>query len=40
VGWGGVDWIGLAQIGTSYEPLGSRECWETVKWLHNWRPLE
>jgi hypothetical protein len=23
-----------------YEPLGSIKCWETIKWLHNWWPLE
>jgi hypothetical protein len=23
-----------------YEPSGSIKCWETIKWLHNWWPLE
>jgi hypothetical protein len=22
------------------EPSGSIECWKTIKWLHNWWPLE
>jgi hypothetical protein len=22
------------------EPLGSIKCWETIKWLHRWWPLE
>jgi hypothetical protein len=41
VGWGDVDWIGLAQEQVesscefSIEPLGSTKCWETIKW-----PLE
>jgi hypothetical protein len=37
VGWGDVDWIGLAQDRKScrarefgIEPLGSIKCWETV----------
>jgi hypothetical protein len=43
VGWGDVDWLGLAQdryrlessceFGT--EPTGSVKCWETIEW-----PLE
>jgi hypothetical protein len=47
IGWGGVDWIGLAQdrdkwssCECGYEPSGSIKCWETIKWLHNWWPLE
>jgi hypothetical protein len=35
VGWGEVDWIGLAQD-SSYEfdiePSGSMKCWETIEW--------
>jgi hypothetical protein len=37
IGWGGVDWIVLAQ---DREPSGSIKCWETIEWLHNWRPLD
>jgi hypothetical protein len=44
IGWGGVGWICLAQVESScecgYEPSGSIKCWETIKWLHNWWPLE
>jgi hypothetical protein len=44
VGWGDVDWIGLAQVESScefgIEPSGSIKCWETIKWLHNWWPFE
>jgi hypothetical protein len=44
VGWGDVDWIGLAQDRDRWralvnsemnEPSGSIKCWETIKW-----PLE
>jgi hypothetical protein len=37
VGWGGVDWIGLAH---GNELSGSIKCWETIEWLHNWWPLD
>jgi hypothetical protein len=48
IGWGGVDWIGLAQdrdklessCECGHERSGSIECWETIKWLHYWWPLE
>jgi hypothetical protein len=44
VGWGDVDWIGLAQVESSCEcgnePSGFLKCWETIKWLHNWWPLK
>jgi hypothetical protein len=47
IGWGGVDCIRLAQnrdkwraCECGYEPSGSIKCWETIKWLHNWWPLE
>jgi hypothetical protein len=48
IGWGGVDWIGQAQdrdkckssCECGYEPSGSVNCWETIKWLHNLSPLE
>jgi hypothetical protein len=40
IGWGGVDWIGLAQDRDKwrarecgYESSGSIKCWETIKWL-------
>jgi hypothetical protein len=41
MGWGVVDWIGLAQDRNrwraieSIEPSGSMKCWETIEW-----PLE
>jgi hypothetical protein len=39
IGWGGVDWIGLAQdrdklessCECGYEPSGSVKCWKTIK---------
>jgi hypothetical protein len=35
VGWGNVDWIGLAQVKNScefgIEPSGSIKCWETIE---------
>jgi hypothetical protein len=48
IGWGGVDWIGLAQDRAKVEsssecgnkPSGSMKCWETIGWLHNWWNLE
>jgi hypothetical protein len=45
VGWGDVDWIGLAEDRNRWrafciEPTGSMKCWETIEWLHNWWPLE
>jgi hypothetical protein len=47
IGWGGVDWIGLAQDRDKwrarecgYEPSGSIKCGETIKWLHNLWPLK
>jgi hypothetical protein len=49
VGWGDVDWNGLAQDRDRWresscefgnEPLGSKKCWETIERLHNWWPLE
>jgi hypothetical protein len=43
IGWGDVDWIGLAQdIGScecDNEPLGFIKCCEVLEWLHNWWPL-
>jgi hypothetical protein len=38
VGWGDVDWIGLAQDRNRWrgkfgiEPSGSIKCWETIEW--------
>jgi hypothetical protein len=40
VGWGDVDWIGLAQDRDRWEsscefgiePSGSMKCWETIEW--------
>jgi hypothetical protein len=48
VGWGDVDWIGLAQdrnrwraiVNSVIEPLGSMKCWETIEWPNNRWPLE
>jgi hypothetical protein len=48
IGWGGVEWIGLAQdkgqmescCECGNEPSGSIDCGETVKLLHNSWPLE
>jgi hypothetical protein len=46
-GWGDVDWIGLAQDRNRWRAVvnavmnrGSIKCWETIKWLHIWWPLE
>jgi hypothetical protein len=42
--WTGLVWL---RIGTSgdflwmrYEPSGSIKCWDIIKWLHDWWPLE
>jgi hypothetical protein len=44
VGWGDVDWIGLAHYTDSCEcgnePSVSIKYWEVHEWLHNWWPLE
>jgi hypothetical protein len=47
VGWGDVNWIGLAQEGQvesscefGIELFGSIKCWETIEWHNNWWPLE
>jgi hypothetical protein len=48
VGWGGVDWIGLAQDRDKWRALVnpvmnlrvSIKYWETIEWLRNWLPLE
>jgi hypothetical protein len=47
VGWGDVDWIGLAQdrnrwraLVNSVEPSGFVKFWETIECPDNWGPLE
>jgi hypothetical protein len=48
MGWGDVDWIGLAKdrnrwralINFVMNPRVSIKCWETIEWRHNWWPLE
>jgi hypothetical protein len=48
VGWGDVDWFGLAQdrnrwrapVDSVMNLLGSKTYWETINWPHNWLPLE
>jgi hypothetical protein len=42
MGWGGVEWIGLAQDRNRFGigPSGSMKCWETIEWLLRWCPLE
>jgi hypothetical protein len=48
VGWGDVDWIGLAQDRDRWRALVNAvmnlrlhvNCWETIEWLHNWWLLE
>jgi hypothetical protein len=48
VGWGDVDWIGLAQDRNRWRALvnsvmnlrGSVKFWETIEWLHSWWLLE
>jgi hypothetical protein len=42
--WTGLVWPRIGQVESSCEfgneLLGSTKCWETVKCLHNWWPLE
>jgi hypothetical protein len=48
IGWGGVDWICVAQNRDKWRALVSAvknlrvsiKCWETIEWLHNLLPLE
>jgi hypothetical protein len=48
VGYGDVDWIGLAQdrdrrrarVNSVFEPSGSMKYQETIEWLNIWWPLE
>jgi hypothetical protein len=45
VGWGGLDWIDLAQDRDQWRALvntvmnlgSSKKCWEIVEYLRNWR---
>jgi hypothetical protein len=42
IGWGGMDWIDLAQDREGScehgdEPSGSLKFWEIPEWLHNWQ---
>jgi hypothetical protein len=47
IGWGGMDWIGLAQDSHKWravcelrdEGLGSIKFWETIEEFHSWWPL-
>jgi hypothetical protein len=39
VGWGDVDWIGLAQDRNKWRVLVNsvlNQCWEIIEWPHNW----
>jgi hypothetical protein len=48
LGWGYVDWIGLAQDRNWWKALVnfvmdlrvSKKCWETMEWAHNWWHFE
>jgi hypothetical protein len=46
IGWGSVDWIGLAQDRDKWRALVNAvmnlgvPCWKSIKWLHNWWPFE
>jgi hypothetical protein len=33
-------WVDNIKMDLGYEPSGSIKCWETIKRLHNWWPLE
>jgi hypothetical protein len=44
IGWGGVDWLGLARVESFCERFselsGVIKCWETMEWLYNWWAFE
>jgi hypothetical protein len=48
VGWGDVDWIGLAQDRNRWRALVNSmmnlrspiKCWENIEWLDIWRRLK
>jgi hypothetical protein len=41
IGWGGMDWIDLAQDRDhGNEPSGSINCWKVFEQLHNWHLLK
>jgi hypothetical protein len=48
IGWGGMDWIGLAQDKDKWralcdcgkEPPEPIKGWEVLQWLHNWWPTK
>jgi hypothetical protein len=43
IGGGGEDWIGLAKDRDKWRALVNAVTnlrWKTIKWLHNWWPLE
>jgi hypothetical protein len=48
IGWDDMDWIDLVQDRESVEGScehsnelsGSIQCWEFLKWLHNWQLLK
>jgi hypothetical protein len=47
IGWGGMDWIDVAQDMDEWRALVNTvmnlrvpiKCWDILEWLHNWRLL-